>query len=78
MTVRRVSGVIHVEGTCGVEEAEILLQAVAEAPGAVIDWSDCGRLHTAVVQVILAAESPVRGPCGDPWLERWVSRIVRP
>lgn len=77
MTVRHGSGVIFLEGDCGVEEAEPLLQALAETPSAVIDWSGCGRLHTAVVQLVLATKTPVRGPCGDPWLERWVSRMVQ-
>jgi len=78
MTVRHVSDVIYLEGDCGVEEAEALLQAVIDAPGAPIDWSGCGRLHTAVLQLILATNNSVHGSCGDPWLERWVARMVLP
>ena len=77
MTVRHVSGVIFLEGDCGVEEAEPLLQALAGAPEAVIDWTACARLHTAVLQVILAAKAPVIGRCGDTWLDRWASRLLR-
>ena len=78
MTVRHVSGVIHLEGDCGVEEAEELLQAVTDAPGAAIDWRGCERLHTAVLQLILATNNSVQGPCGDPWVERWVAWMVQP
>jgi hypothetical protein len=77
MTVRHVSGVIFLEGDCGVEHAEVLLQALAGAPGALVDWSACARLHTAVVQVMVATQIPVRGRCGDPWLQRWAPTMVR-
>lgn len=77
MTVRHESGVIYLEGDCGVEEAEPLLQALAESPDTVVDWSACGRLHTAVVQLILSTGVPVQGPCGYLWLDHWMPRIVR-
>lgn len=77
MTVRQTEGVIILEGDCGVEEAETLLSALLTAPGAEIDWSNCGSLHTAVVQLIQASNAPVRGTCGDPSLARWVNPLVR-
>ena len=77
MTVRHVSGTIFLEGDCGVEEAEPLLQALTETPAAVVDWRACNRVHTAVVQLILATGVSMQGPCGNPWLEHWMSRIVR-
>jgi hypothetical protein len=77
MTVRHVSGAIVLEGDCGVEEAEILLQALVENFEAEIDWRGCGRLHTAVLQLILASNVPVRGPCGNAWLKKWISNMVR-
>ena len=76
MTLRQTEGVIILEGDCGVEEAETLLSALLTAPGAEIDWSKCGSLHTAVVQLILASNAPVRGTCGDPSLSRWVNPLV--
>jgi hypothetical protein len=77
MTVRQADGVIILEGDCGVEEAETLLSALLTAPGAEIDWSACGALHTAIFQLILASEAPIRGNCGDPSLGRWVNPLVR-
>jgi hypothetical protein len=72
MTVRRdAAGVIALEGDCGAEDAETLLQMVLETPSVPVDWTRCGELHTAVVQVILAAKPALAGICGDPWLRRW-------
>jgi hypothetical protein len=72
MTVNRDrAGHITLEGKCGAEEAETLLQMLLETPEAPLNWSGCGELHTAVVQVILAANPRFSGPCGDIWLRTW-------
>jgi hypothetical protein len=75
VTVRRhENGTIILEGDCTVEEAEPLLQMLQEdAPRSIIDWTKCSHLHTAVLQVILAARPALIGPCGDPWVARWAS-----
>jgi hypothetical protein len=66
------NGTIMLEGHCPVEDAELLLQLLQAAPDNPLDWTHCTHLHTAVLQVIMAA-CPVRiGPCGDPWVGRWV------
>ncbi len=74
MSVRRHDdGTIILEGSCLVEDAETLLQLLQATPQVRLDWARCGHLHTAVLQVILAARPLVVGPCGDPWVQRWVS-----
>lgn len=73
MTVRRdPAGAIALEGDCSVEDAETLLQLLLETPSGPVDWSRCGELHTAVVQVILAAKPTLSSACGDAWLRRWL------
>jgi hypothetical protein len=73
MTVRRSSaGTILLEGDCPVEDAETLLQLVQANSGAAIDWTSCQYLHTAVLQVVLAAARSVVGPCGDDFVGRWI------
>ena len=73
MSVRRgENGTIVLEGLCPAEDAETLLQMLHTSPQARLDWTRCERLHTAVLQVILVARSVPAGPCGDPWIERWV------
>ena len=73
MTVtRRDPESIVLEGMCGAEDAEALLQMLVETPGARLDWRPCNQLHTAVVQVVLAVRPAVDGPCGDAWVEKWL------
>ena len=76
MSVRLVSGVIILEGDCPVDEAEPLLELLLANPGASVDWSACGELHTAVVQVLLAARPPMGSEPGTPFLRRWITPIV--
>jgi hypothetical protein len=66
-------GSIVLVGNCPVEDAEPLLQLLQATPGVPCDWTRCGHLHTAVFQVVLAARPTLIGPCGDPWIERWLA-----
>lgn len=76
MSVRRdESRNIVLEGNCPVEDAEPLLQLLQANPTAQCDWRRCSHLHTAVVQVVLAARPNLVGPCGDPWIEHWIASI---
>jgi hypothetical protein len=71
VTLRRdPAGTIVLEGSCPVEDAEPLLQMLQQTPGATLDWSGCSQLHTAVLQIVLAARPTRTGPCGDPFTER--------
>jgi hypothetical protein len=77
MSVRRhENGTIVLEGDCAVEDAEALLQLLQAAPMAACDWSQCRSLHTAVAQLLLAARPVLTGPCGDPWIERWLASYL--
>jgi hypothetical protein len=67
------SGAIVLHGVCLVEDAEPLLQMLQMTPAAPLDWMPCSHLHTAVLQVILAAGIAPAGPCGDPWVRQWVA-----
>ena len=71
--VRRDPGSIALEGACGADDAEPLLQMLIETPAAAVDWRGCEGLHTAVVQVILAARPALVGPCGNAWVEAWIA-----
>jgi hypothetical protein len=74
MTVRRSdNGTLVLDGVCPVEDAEALLQLLQTAPSAVVDWTQCRQLHTAVLQVILAAGIVPVGPCGDAWIAEWAA-----
>lgn len=74
MTVRqKADGIIVLEADCPVEDAERLLQLLQATPEAKCDWTKCTYLHSAVVQVLLAAKPAFIGPCADPWIERWLT-----
>ncbi len=69
---RNAEGTIVLAGDCPVEDAETLLRLLHADPSASVDWSACRRLHSAVIQVIMAAGSKPQGPCGDTWANRWM------
>ena len=72
MTVKRDNaGVIVLAGECPVDDAETLLQLLQAQPDSPVDWSGSTRLHTAVLQVLMAAAPPMRGECGDAFVSRW-------
>lgn len=74
MTVRRRDdGTISLEGACGVEDAEPLLQMLIATPDGPVDWTSCEHLHAAVTQVLLAAGPTMVGPCGDRWVGQWIA-----
>jgi hypothetical protein len=75
MTVRRVDDTILLEAVCDVEDAEILLRHV-QGGAALIDWSGCAHLHTACLQVILAAGVPVGGTPANAALAGWVGPLL--
>jgi hypothetical protein len=70
---RHDNGTILLEGDCPVEDAEPLLRLLQADPAAPLDWSACGYLHTAVMQVIVAARPVHVGDCGDSWVRQWLA-----
>jgi hypothetical protein len=82
MTIRRVDDTVLLEEVCDVEDAETLLQQL-QGGGAMpvatqVDWSACTHLHTACLQVLLAARLPVRGTPANPSIARWVAPLLHP
>jgi hypothetical protein len=75
MSVRCADGVVVLEGDCQVDEAEQLLEFLLANPSAEVDWSDCGQLHTALIQVLLAVRPKMRGSPEVEFLNRWIAPI---
>jgi hypothetical protein len=73
--IHREEDIIRLEGACPVEDAEALLQHIQQGAAA-LDWSGCTFLHTACVQVILAAGIGVRGTPADDKLARWLAPLL--
>ncbi|GLH76675.1 hypothetical protein SSBR45G_15830 [Bradyrhizobium sp. SSBR45G] len=70
------SGIITLSGACPVDDAETLLQLLLANPTAEIDWRDCTAAHAAVIQVLLVAKRPLRGPPAGPLLTRIVTPTI--
>jgi hypothetical protein len=72
MTARLDGDCIRLEGACPVEDAETLIGLLQQSAGATVDLQECGHLHTAVVQALLAASRPVRGAPADDFVRNWI------
>lgn len=78
MSVRLDGNTIRLEGWCGAEEAERFLVLLQAAPGRVADLSGVDRLHTALVQIIMALRPPLIGECGDAFVRDWILPRLSP
>jgi len=78
MTVRLTNeGAIMLVGECPVEDAETLLEHLQARRAGPVDWSGCTRLHTAVLQVLMAAKPKLVGECGDEFVRAWAGTAPR-
>jgi hypothetical protein len=78
MTVElREGAVIELSGVCGVDDAEALHRGLLATPDSTVKWDRCERLHTAVLQVLLAAAPRVSGVPTDAFLARHVAPLLR-
>jgi hypothetical protein len=66
-------GTIVLFGSCPVDEAEPLHRMLLSVSSAQVDWTQCSHLHSAIVQLIVAARPTINGPCGDQFVDRWIS-----
>jgi hypothetical protein len=67
------AGVIELTGRCAAGDAELLLQQLLAAPGSSVEWGGCEHLHSAVLQVLLAARPPMRGTPANSFLATHVA-----
>lgn len=68
MTINVEPGLVALSGRCAAEDAERLLSALQEEPDCLVDLSAATRLHTAVIQIIVAIRPKLRGVPSDPFL----------
>ena len=74
MSVAWAHETIVLAGACGVEQGESLLTLLLDHPDAVVEWRDCSYLHTAIVQLLLAAKVI---PVGSP-SSRFLRDVIAP
>lgn len=72
MSVRFSRKVAYLEKDCGSDDAETLLAWLLTNPTGKINLKTCHQLHTAVLQVLLAARPAVTVKPEDQALARWL------
>jgi hypothetical protein len=78
MTVsRRDEAMIVIADECPVDDVENLLQLLLETPTARVDWSRCAKVHTAIIQVLLASKAAVIGEPQDAFLRTMIRPLFQ-
>lgn len=72
MTIRFGKNVAYLEDACGIDDAEPLLDWLRAHPKGKVNLKSCRELHTAVLQILLAANPGVTVPPADAALARWL------
>jgi hypothetical protein len=75
MTVRLDQGAIVLEGACPVDEAETLLELLLAHPDYPVDASGARHFHTALLQVLLTMNPPIRGLPDDEFHRHWIAPL---
>jgi hypothetical protein len=68
---------IELSGSCGVEDAETLQRHLLALPSSAVEWGTCEQLHSAVLQVLLAANPRMRGLPAVPFLRNHIRPLLR-
>ncbi len=76
MSVALDGGVIRLTGAGRIEDAETLVALLQAHPGCTVDLTECGPLHTAVTQVLLAFRPALAGQPADAFLKDWVLPLL--
>jgi hypothetical protein len=75
MTVRLGSdGGVILEGICPVEDAEALISLLLGNPNAHLVWDGCALAHTAIIQILMAAQPMMHGPPKSAFLSKWIGQ----
>lgn len=77
MPIRFVDDVAVFEGACAVDEAMELAGWLEGREGARVDLGRCTGLHTALLQLLMAARAAVAVEPEDAFLRTWVAPCLR-
>ena len=65
-------------GLVTADDAETLLEWLTENPKSKVDLAACSHLHTANMQVLLAAKPVIKARPDDESLTAWLDTLLRP
>lgn len=74
MPIRYDKSVAHFDGACLPDEALELIEWLRGCKAPKVDLRACSHLHTALLQVLLAARPQIVAPPENAVLTRWVIR----
>jgi hypothetical protein len=77
MPLRLARNRLHLDGTCGAEDALALLEHLTGPKPPKLDLRHCTHLHTALVQVLAAYRPAHIVPPEDAFLARWLMPFLR-
>ena len=69
-------GVILLRGLCPLEDAELLVRHLSDAAQATVDLTGCDHVHTAVIQVLMAARPRIVGSPTDPFIDKHLAAFL--
>ena len=77
MTIQAEDGAIRLAGSCGHDDVEPLLEALAANPDWPVDLMHAVHLHGAILQVLMHAKRPIEGEAQDPFIGTWLLPALR-
>ena len=77
MPLNFVGDTVAADGAASVEDALILLEFLQSHPNTKVDLGSCTHLHTAVLQVLLAAMPQIVTPPREAFLARWLPQVLQ-
>ncbi|SEH25587.1 hypothetical protein [Magnetospirillum fulvum] len=67
---------VTIKGTCTVEDALPLLEALQATPAARVALMHCTHIHTASLQVLLALQPSIVSWPEEAFLARWLTPLL--
>ena len=67
---------ILIQGICDADDVEVLMSALREPGPSIVDLSEAGHLHTAILQVLLAFRPSITGTPRDTFIRTWLIPIL--
>ena len=77
MAIEFNDAVVKFEGHCRLEEASALFEWLEQTPAAKIDLTDCERIHTAILQILMVAKPELLASPANPFLKQWLLAYTR-
>ena len=77
MTILIENGAIRLEGVCGHDEVEELLDALEKYADLPINLTQTEHLHTAILQVLVQAKRQLDGEARDAFIRDWLVPVLQ-